>query len=172
MDEAIAHETLFGASLQLASPLRTQQVCSMGIVMTAPPLKTEPKYGYFPWWPEDGDDWVHPEDVPAARSMIPSERVFRRDGTSGPYSVLHYDKARLRVRRTLWQEVRPPKFEIGDCVEVLSRGLKNAPGTGTVQQIFWDSHAKDIRYQIVVGNLPLEQWYGDDDLQRVEPTRA
>ena len=46
-----------------------------------PPLKTDPKYGYFPWWPQDGNDWLHPDDVAIARSMIPSNRMFRRDGT-------------------------------------------------------------------------------------------
>ena len=40
-----------------------------------PPLKTDPKYGHYPWWPEDGDQWVHPEDIELARSMIPSPRV-------------------------------------------------------------------------------------------------
>ena len=51
--------------------------------MTAPPLKMDPQFGYFPWWPEDGDGWVHPEDVAIARSLIPSERVFCRDGEAG-----------------------------------------------------------------------------------------
>ena len=66
--------------------------------MTVPPLKTDPKYGYFPWWPEDGDGWVHPEDVAAARTMIPSHRVFRRDGSEGDYLLLHYGDVTLRVR--------------------------------------------------------------------------
>ena len=89
--------------------------------MAAPPLKTDPKYGYFPWWPENGNDWVHPEDIATARAMIPSGRIYRRDGTSGPYVVLHYGEVRLRVKRTLWQEVEPEGFEIGDWVEVVAQ---------------------------------------------------
>jgi hypothetical protein len=138
--------------------------------MTAPPLKTDPKYGYFPWWPVNGNDWVHPEDVAAARSMIPSGRIYRRDGVSGPYVVLHYGQLRLRVRRTLWCEVEPEGFEMGDWVEVCSRGLRNTPRTGTIREIVWDEQARAIRYQILEGDRPIENLYAADDLQHVDPT--
>ena len=137
--------------------------------MAAPPLKTDPKYGYFPWWPEDGDDWVHPEDVAAARAMIPSGRIFRRDGTSGRYAVLHYGQVRLRARPALWQEVLPEGLEIGDWVEVLSRGLQNEPRIGTIREVLWDDDAQAIRYQITENGVPIERLYAREDLQRVEP---
>jgi hypothetical protein len=138
--------------------------------MTPPPLKTDPKYGYFPWWPEDGDAWIHPDDVARARSMIPGPRVFRRDGLSDGYLVLHYGWQRLRIRRTLWQEVPPPEFEIGDWAEVLSRGQRNSPRTGTIREILWDEHARELRYQIEEAGRPIEQMYAGEDLQQVEPT--
>jgi len=135
-----------------------------------PPLKTDPKYGCFPWWPEEGDDWIHPEDVATARTMIPSGRVFRRDGTSGGYVLLHYGTATLRTRPTLWQEVEPEGFEIGDWVEVLTRGLLNAPRTGTIAEMLWDEHASAIRYQIVENGQIIETLYTRDDLKHVDPT--
>jgi hypothetical protein len=137
--------------------------------MSAPPLKTDPKYGYFPHWPQDGNDWLHPEDVAIARAMIPSPRVFRRDGVTGDYSVLHYGEVRIRVRPALWQEVEPEGFEIGDWVEVLSRGMVNEPRTGTVREMLWDESAGAIRYQISEGGQPLPQLYAREDLQRVDP---
>jgi hypothetical protein len=137
--------------------------------MSAPPLKTDPKYGYFPRWPEDGNDWVHPEDVDVARSMIPSGRVFRRDGMSGRYAVLHYGDERLRVLPALWQEVLPEGLEIGDWVEVLSRGMLNDARTGTIREVLWDEDSRAIRYQIVVNGQPVEQMYAREDLQKVEP---
>ena len=97
-----------------------------------PPLKTDPKHGYYPWWPEDGDDWVHPEDVAAARRMIPSTRIWRRDGAAGrqgEYVVMHYGETRLRVRRTLWREAPYEGLDLGDWVEVRPRGLTNEPHT-------------------------------------------
>ena len=70
--------------------------------------------------------------------MIPSDRVFRRDGTEGEYLLMHYGDVTLRVRRTLWQEVSPEGFEIGDWVEVLSRGMRNEPRTGVIREMLWD----------------------------------
>lgn len=116
--------------------------------MPAPPLKTDPKYGHFPWWPEDGDGWVHPEDVALAREMIPSERVFCRDGEAGAFAVMHYGDVRLRVRPTLWQLVDPPKFAIGDWVEVLARGQTNETRVGVIRELLWDEREQEMRYQI------------------------
>jgi hypothetical protein len=137
--------------------------------MTAPPLKTDPKYGYFPWWPEDGDEWIHPADVAAARAMIPSGRVFRRDGNDGDYVLMHYGAVTLRVRRTLWVEVEPEGLEIGDWVEVLSRGMLNEPRTGIIRDMLWDERSRAMRYQILENAQPVEQLYALEDLRHVEP---
>ena len=136
-----------------------------------PPLKTEPKYGCFPWWPEDGNDWVHPEDVAQARSMIPSGRVFRRDGAAGEYLRMHYGDITLRVRRTLWQELTPEGFELGDWVEVLSRGMRNEPRTGIIREMLWDERADAIHYFISENDVPINECYTRDDLRHVEPTQ-
>lgn len=137
--------------------------------MALPPLKTDPKYGCFPWWPEDGDDWVHPEDVAQARSMIPSGRVFRRDGDDGDYLLMRYGDVTLRVRRTLWLEVLPEGFEIGHWVEVLSRGMRNEPRTGVIREMLWDQGAQAIHYFISENDVPIAEAYTRDDLQHVEP---
>jgi hypothetical protein len=134
-------------------------------------LKTDPKYGFYPWWPEDGDDWLHPEDVKLARDAIPSPRVWRRDGRHGPYVVLHYGQQRLRVKRTLWQEVPPEGFEIGDWVEILSRGARNEPRTGVIREMFWEPRSRSMRYQITEAGAPIAKMYEAADLQHVEPTK-
>jgi hypothetical protein len=132
-------------------------------------LKVDPKYGFYPWWPEDGDDWVHPEDVELARSLIPSPRVWRRDGERGPFVLLHYGDLRLRVKRTLWQEVPPEGFEVGDMVEVLSRGQKNTPRTGVIREMTWEPRAHAMRYQISEAGQPVPNFYEAADLRPVEP---
>ncbi len=134
-------------------------------------LKTDPKYGFYPWWPEDGDQWLHPEDVALARTLIPSPRVWRRDGERGPYVVLHYGDVRLRVKRTLWQEVPPEGFEIGDWVEVLSRGMKNLPRTGVIREMHWEPRAHALRYQIAEGDVPIHNFYAAEDLRPIEPPK-
>jgi hypothetical protein len=137
--------------------------------MELQPLKTDPKYGFYPWWPEDGDDWLHPEDVELARAFVPSPRVFRRDGQQGPFVVLHYGDLRLRVKRTLWQEVPPEGFEIGDWVEVLSRGGRNTPRTGVIREMHWEPRSRSLRYQILENELPIPKLYSAEDLRPVEP---
>jgi len=138
--------------------------------MDLPELKTDPKYGFYPWWPEDGDDWVHPEDVPTARSTIPGPRVFRRDGERGDYVVLHYGELRLRVKPTLWQEVPWEGFDIGDWVEVLSRGLLNTPRTGVIREMHWEPRGHSMRYFIEENGVPIPNPYAVEDLRHVEPT--
>lgn len=135
-----------------------------------PPLKTDPKFGVFPWWPEDGNDWVHPQDIALARDMIPSQRVFCRDGTEDGYLLLYYGRTKLRVRRTLWQEVPGEEFRIGDWVEVLSRGMLNSPRTGMICEMLWDEADNAIRYQIEENGLQIDQRYTRDDLRHVDPT--
>jgi hypothetical protein len=140
--------------------------------MQLPPLKTDPKYGHFPWWPEDGNDWVHPEDVEQARSMIPSGRIFRRDGATGVFHILQYGETKLRVRPTLWQEVQPEGFELGDWIEVVSRGFRNEPRTGVIREMLWDESARAIHYYIYENNVPINEPFTRDDLRRVQPTNT
>ena len=47
-----------------------------------------PDYGCIHRWPQDGQGFIHPDDVPVATRCFPSERVFRRDRFDGTY--YHY----------------------------------------------------------------------------------
>lgn len=135
-------------------------------------LKTDPKYGYYPWWPENGNDWVYPEDVELARRLIPSPRVWRRDGAAGELIVLTYGELTLRVRRSLWRELRWEGFDLGDMVEVRTRGMQNEHRTGAICEMLWDEHAGRIFYQLHSPDEEIEnaEHYTSDDLKHVEAT--
>lgn len=137
-------------------------------------LKTDPKYGYYPWWPEDGNDWVHPEDVELARSVIPSPRVWRRDGQRGDFVVLTYGDLVLRVRRTLWRELPWEGYDLGNLVEVRTRGMTNEHRTGTITEMHWDEHTGQMKYQLHVPDEEVENpaSYTRDDIKHVEPPDA
>lgn len=137
--------------------------------MELPNLKTDPKYGFYPWWPEDGDDWVHPEDVAVARGTIPSPRVFRRDGEHGPFVTLHYGQLQLRVKPTMWQEIPWEGYDVGDWVEVLSRGQKNTPRTGVIREMEWEPRSRSMRYYIDEAGFPVPNAYSAEDLRHIEP---
>ncbi len=133
-------------------------------------LNVEPRYGYYPWWPEDGNAWLHPDDVEMARRMIPSMRVFRREGEQEPFVVLTYGDVKLRVLRTLWKEIDGEGFELGDWVEVLSRLRQNEPRTGTIREMVWDERARELRYQLLDNGQPIAKFFAAEDLRHVEPT--
>jgi hypothetical protein len=86
--------------------------------------------------------------------------------------VLQYGELKLRVRRTLWQEVEPEGLHIGDWVEVLTRGMLNEPRLGIICEMLWDDRARAIRYQINDNGKLIEKLYGREDLQSVEPPTA
>lgn len=133
------------------------------------PLKTDPKYGHYPWWPEDGDSWVHPEDVATARSMIPSPRVWRRDGREGDFVVMRYGATSIRVRRTLWVETPHEGLEIGDLVEVIPEGIHSHAETGRVRDVHWDAHAGGLRYLLQhADGAPIDHAFGAQELKHVE----
>ena len=137
----------------------------------SPPLKTDPKYGCFLRWPQDGNDWLHPDDVPLVRSLIPSNRVFCRDGVEGDFHRFHYGNITFRARPALWQEVQYEGFDIGDWVEVLRHGMRNEPRTGVLREMVWDDRDRALRYQIAENDAPITDLYSREDLQRVDPLK-
>lgn len=135
-----------------------------------PPLKREPRYGYYPQWPQDGDDWLHPEDVELARRSLPSPRIWRREGQSGVFHIIRYGDQTLRVKPALWQESPAPAYQIGDWVEVRTRMMKNTAHTGRVVEVMWDDYQSQITYHIQEQDNPIPNAYTADDLKPVEPT--
>jgi hypothetical protein len=137
--------------------------------MTSPPLKTDPKYGCFLRWPQDGNDWLHPDDVALARTLIPSDRVFCRDGTEGDFHRFYYGDITFRAQPALWQEVQHEGLNIGDWVEVLSRGMRNEPRVGVIREMLWNQRERAIRYQIMENDVPIADLYAREDLQHIDP---
>lgn len=138
--------------------------------MELPDLKPTAKYGFYPRWPEDGDAWVHPEDAALARTLLPGPQVFRREGEFAPFATLHYGEVRLRVKPAMWQEVEWEGLDMGDWVEVLSRGMQNTPRTGVICEMEFDARNGSLRYQIREVDQQIPNWYAASDLRRVDPT--
>ena len=84
--------------------------------------------------------------------------------------MLHYGDVRLRVKPALWQEVEWEGFDVGDWVEVLSRGMQNTPRTGVICEMEFDARSGALRYQIREVDQQIPSWYAASDLRRVDPT--
>lgn len=134
-----------------------------------PSLKTDPKHGHYPWWPEEGNAWIHPEDVALARTLIPSPRIWRREGNEDSYIVIHYGELRLRLHRALWLEVEHEGFDLGNHIEILPHGMKNDAQVGTIREMHWEPHEGRIEYQILTADQTLlETWFHREDMKHVE----
>ena len=132
-------------------------------------MKDPYDYGIYPWWPKDGLDQFHPDDVEQASDLIPSDRIFRREGTEGPYIVLQYGHLRVRLKPGLFQPIRGEGFDLGDDVEVLSRSGKNDPSIGTIREMRWHAATREIHYYLLDhadSHLPAP--YTAGDLRHVE----
>ena len=130
-------------------------------------MRAELPYRVYPWWPENGDAWVHPDDVRLARKLIPSTRVFRRTGREGAYVVLHYGDNRLRVKPTLQHALVGDGFDLGDQVEVCSQMGKNHPFLATICEMDWNAHFRVIYYRLRRREMTLGRRYTAADFRRV-----
>lgn len=128
-----------------------------------------PIYGLYPWWPEDGDAWIHPEDRHIARELLPGLRVFRRGPRRlGSLAVLSYGAVKFRVRPTMWLVVAGEGFDVGDEIEVMSRMDLNRSGIGTITEMIWDRRLRIIRYRVRRRGMRSERDYVADDLRHVD----
>jgi hypothetical protein len=119
------------------------------------------RWGLYPWFPEDGADKVHPQDLDALRSLGPYCRVFEVAAGESPYVVLIYGIQRFRVVPDLVQEVEPPQLRIGDEV-LLSSGAH-----ATVRDIRWHHKRAEPFFLVDVGGRTTSKRYWANDLVRV-----
>jgi hypothetical protein len=113
-----------------------------------PPLKRPAAYGVYRWWPEDGEDWVHPFDIGIVRQLVPGLRVFRREDLDDQYLLVSYGNIRFRVKSTIWFEVDFEGFNVGDYVEIRSRMGKAEPFIGRVKEMIWNQRKGRIEYYV------------------------
>ena len=137
-------------------------------------MKLDPRYGYFPRWPENGNAWIYPADISTARSRIPSLQIWRREETHTPYELLRYGETTIRVLPSLWTEVPGENIDIGDWVEVKSRLQNNSYQIAKIREMHWNVGSQLIDYHVeirqfvlpnkltridlrLLGQMPLEQ---------------
>ena len=128
----------------------------------------QPAYGCFPRWPEEGTSWIHPDDVDIMLALIPSARIFRREWRGGEYSRLIYGEHEIRAKPAMWHVVVPPRFDVGDEVEIRSQMGKRRPGLAIVREVVWNRHTSSAQYELEQREMMLPQFFDDTDLTPVE----
>ena len=134
-----------------------------------PPLKRPPNYGVYRWWPEEGEDWIHPFDIGIVRQLIPGTRVFRREDLDEKYVLASYGDIQFRVKSTIWYEVAFEGFDVGDFVEIKSRMGKADPFIGQIKEMVWSQRYARIQYHLYRSDKIQVKAYLSEDLS---PTDA
>ncbi len=116
-----------------------------------PPL---PDYGCFNRWPQDGQSWIHHDDVSIVTRLIPSERVFKRVAFDKTYYHYRYGRLRFRLRPAMWLKVESEGFDVGDGVETVGLGLERELFIGEICGMYYVSRKGAIAYRLRrAGNL-------------------
>lgn len=127
-------------------------------------LNVLPEHG-FCLWPEDGEDWIHPNDLEVARSLIPSKRIFRKIICPDPilrelgYVEYSYGDQSFRGLPTLWHAVNSDGYEIGDSVELKSGYGKLRPIIADISEMYWNRHEQVIEYKLMKHDVPQPNRY-------------
>ena len=144
--------------------MQIENTRSMSDQFEFPPLKRPPSYGIYRWWPEDGENWVHPFDIGIVRQLIPGNRVFRREDLDHEFLLVSYGDIRFRVKSTIWFEVAYEGFDVGDHVEIKSRMGKAEPFIGRIKEMIWNQRYARVDYYLFRSEAIQVKAYHADDL--------
>lgn len=124
-----------------------------------------PDYGCFPRWPENGQGFIHPDDVPLVTRCIPSERVFKREVFDGTYYHFRYGRSRLRLRPCMWLKVSYEGIDIGDKVETIGVGMERELFVGQVWGMHYVRRKGRILYRIRRGETRVPRLFAAEQLR-------
>ncbi|SRR6056297_53195 len=124
-----------------------------------------PQYGIFAHWPQDGQGFVHPDDVAVVRRCIPSERVMRRDSFDGTYYHYRYGSLRFRLRPCLWLKIHSDGIDIGDRVETIGLGMERELFVAEVCGMHFARRKGCIVYRLRRGDKAVPNLYTADQMR-------
>ena len=140
-------------------------------------LVQKPKYGIFPWWPEDSKNWVHPDDLAVAEELVPGCKILRRvalvakEGDENlavareRFYLFEYGSQSFRAKPRMWLEVPAPDYELLDQVEICSKLGKVHPKIATVSEVCWNRSKRVAEYRLVQIEMPVPGLFHAADLQ-------
>ena len=124
-----------------------------------------PDYGCFPRWPEDGQAFIHPDDIEIAKQCFPSERVFRRDQFDGEYYHYSYGDIRFRLRPAMWLRVDAEGIDVGDQVETTGLALERELFVAQVWGMYYVRRKGCILYRLQRSGNKVPRLYAGDQLR-------
>jgi hypothetical protein len=124
-----------------------------------------PDFGCFLRWPENGQGFIHPDDVATVTRVVPSPRVLKRISFDGVYYHYVYGGLRFRLRPAMWLPVRTEGIEIDDQVETKGVGLEREQFVATVWGMYYVQRKGCILYRLRRGEQVVPRLYPADHLR-------
>ena len=128
-------------------------------------MQTFPQYGCFLRWPQDGQGFIHPDDVPSATRCIPSPRVLRRDLFDDVYYHYRYGRMRFRLKPCLWLQIKSDGIDIGDSVETIGIGMERELFVAEVWGMYYVSRKGCILYRLRRADTVVPRLYAAHQLR-------
>ncbi|MGY8769203.1 MAG: hypothetical protein ACKVH8_12360 [Pirellulales bacterium] len=132
------------------------------------PLKPLPAYVIVKRWPQDGLNWIHPEDQDKIDGLFPSDLIFRRELLDDGYYRLSYGDRTVRVQAIMVNEVPEPMYWIGDQVSLKSNLDERKPYSGKIYAVRYSNYHRQPQYYLQRGEVLSETPYLADDLDKYE----
>ncbi len=130
-----------------------------------------PQYGLMPRWPENGDAFIHPDDVSLVSRLIPSERVLRRDSYDGTYYHYRYGDLSFRMRPCLWLPIEAEGLDLADEVETIGVGMERELFIGVVTGMYYVRRKGRILYRLSRGDQTIGRLYVREHLRLLTEKR-
>ncbi|MEM9827857.1 MAG: hypothetical protein AAF958_14795 [Planctomycetota bacterium] len=112
-------------------------------------LRPPIQYGCFARYPDDGQSFIHPDDVAIATRVIPSGRVLCRHHFDGIYYHYSYGKAiRFRLRPVMWLPVDHEGLDLGDEVETRGPQIQREQFVARIWGMHWVPRKGRILYRL------------------------
>ncbi|TWU16045.1 hypothetical protein [Allorhodopirellula heiligendammensis] len=128
-------------------------------------MNTFPQYGLMPRWPENGEGFIHPEDISIVSRLIPSERVLRRESFDGQYYHYHYGEFRFRLLPCMWLPIAGEGLDIGDDVEAIGVGMERDLFVGVITGMYYVRRKGRILYRLRRGAQMQKRLYLHEHLR-------
>jgi hypothetical protein len=126
-----------------------------------------PDWGVYLRWPENGQAWIHPDDISIVVEMIPSHRVYQRMAWDGAYYTLKYGSITFRVKPSMWLRVPAIDLQVGEQIELLSNFSENDAGIFHIRDILFNPVSGEIEYRLQHSNMPIPRSFSRDDLKPI-----
>ena len=124
-----------------------------------------PDYGCFLRWPQNGQSFIHPDDLATVSRLIPSPRVIQRRSFDGTYYHFQYGQLQFRLRPAMWLAVQSEGIDIGDKIETTGLGLERDRFVAIVWGMYFVQRKGCILYRLRRAGQVVTTLYSREQLK-------